>query len=323
MTDLFRQLDPAASYRDREDLDDAATAQLTAILNSPRTRSGSSRAWLLPAAAVAGIAVMVVALLGVWSVLRPPLAAAQPVALPVLTVVTAPGANLPELARAAQARIGPVSALPVHYLSWDLNTSIDGRTTNSVIVMVDHQLSANTNGATHERSVVASVSFPNEANRNAWDSDPTTKPGQVLSDETLDPGSDMFAGQSPPIDPAGLKAFLARAHLIDQYGPGELFVAITDLAQTRSLSGQQTAAVLRLLAATAGVRVLGKVTDRAGQPGIAVVADGDFTGLPTRYVLIFDPTTGRLNASEQWLTASAGKLGISVPASISYRQWRY
>ncbi len=59
----------------------------------------------------------------------------------------------------------------------------------------------------------------------------------------------------------------------------------------------------------------------AWQPGLAVLADGDFTGLPARYVLIFNPTTGRLTASEQWLTTSAGKLGITVPASISYPHW--
>lgn len=323
MTDLFRQIDPAAAYRDRESLDDTAQAQLAAILNTPRTQPRATRAWLLPAAALTGIAVVVVALLGAWSVLRPPPAVAQPVALPVLTVLSPAGETLPELARAAEARIGPVSALPVRYLSWGLNISVDETHVSSVIVVVDNQLSANPDGTTRDRRVVNSVSFPNEANRGDWDGDPTTEPGQVLSDEARDHSSDLFGGQSPPTNPAELRAFLAQGHPFDEYGPGELFVAITDLAQTRSLTGRQTAAVLRLLAATTGVRVLGKVTDRAGQPGVAVVADGDFSGLPTRYVLIFDPRTGRLNASEQWLTTFAGKLGISVPASIDYVQWRY
>jgi hypothetical protein len=78
------------------------------------------------------------------------------------------------------------------------------------------------------------------------------------------------------------------------------------------------AAVLRFVAATPGIRLTGHVTDRAGRPGIAVSLDSDYSGLPTRYTLIFDEHDGRLLGDEEMLTTTAGKLNVPVPSVIGY-----
>ena len=65
-----------------------------------------------------------------------------------------------------------------------------------------------------------------------------------------------------------------------------------------------------------------RVTDRAGRTGTAIATDSSFTGLPVRYVLVFDPHTGGLLASEQWLTTTAGALDVPVPSVIQYHLWR-
>ncbi len=129
--------------------------------------------------------------------LRPSPDTAQPVALPVLTVVGPAAETLPELARAAEARIGSVDPLPVRYLSWGLNISVGEARVSTVIVIVDNQLSANPDGTTRDRRVVNSVSFPNEANRGDWDGDPTTEPGHVISDEARAPSSGCSAARAP------------------------------------------------------------------------------------------------------------------------------
>ena len=56
---------------------------------------------------------------------------------------------------------------------------------------------------------------------------------------------------------------------------------------------------------------------------MAIYTDSDYSGLMTRYVLVFDPATGTLNASEEWLTTTAGALKVRVPAVISYSAWRH
>lgn len=49
-----------------------------------------------------------------------------------------------------------------------------------------------------------------------------------------------------------------------------------------------------------------------------LLVDSDYTGLPTRYIQIYDPDDGRLFATEDVLTADAGKLNVPIPSVISY-----
>lgn len=50
-----------------------------------------------------------------------------------------------------------------------------------------------------------------------------------------------------------------------------------------------------------GVELVGKVTDRAGRPGIAVAMTTGYWGAKQRFTLIFDPTTPALLGEEKVL----------------------
>ena len=119
-----------------------------------------------------------------------------------------------------------------------------------------------------------------------------------------------------------VRRYLAVGHPIEEYGSGELFTAISDLALEWHADPAAWSALLRVVAGARDVRLLGDVTDRAGRPGVAVATDSTFTGLPTRWVMVLDRSTGRLLAIEQWLTTTAGKLHVPIPSVIDYMLWR-
>lgn len=318
MTELLVRADPLRDIPIPDHLDARAETDLATILAARPTASpavGWAR-WARLAAAAAAAAALILAF--GFTHLRAPSAAAAKVALPVLTATpfisgTAPDrlAHLADLATALPAP-GPT----VRYRGWSLTARIDGKTVDTAIVTTDTELTRHADGTAYRRAVVADVTYPTPESAAAWASDPAARVGQVVSDNPT--AALVYAGLAPT-DPSALRAYLAVGHPIDSYGSGELFVAITDLAQEQPFDGPTTAALLRVVAAAPGVTALGTVTDRAGRPGEAYAVDGTFTGLPTRWALVVDPTTGRLLASESWLTTSAGQLGIQVPACIDYR----
>lgn len=334
MTNLLREADPARTFELPGALDDRAMADLSAILGDggvgprpagatgPATRRRRGRRGLV-AAAVA--AFLVVGAVAVGVVTRPAPVEAAPVALPVLQVAqpssgTAAAALTALAAMAARATPAAGDPATQRYRAWSFNARIEGRTTNTAIVATDNAVTRAVEAGGAElltrRVTVASIDYPTPQSRAAWEQDTPVRVGDAV--DAGPPAAGLFTGPVPH-DPVALRAFLAQGHPVDAYGPGELFVAVTDLAQERRLTGQDTATTLRALAAEPGITALGRVQDRSGRPGIAFAADGDFTGLPTRYVLVFDPATGRLLASETWLTQSAGSLGIRVPAATDYR----
>jgi hypothetical protein len=141
---------------------------------------------------------------------------------------------------------------------------------------------------------------------------------------------EVFASERAPrmfpvqlaTDAAGLREQLEAAHPIDTLGTAELFVALTDLAKEQAPAPGTRAATLGLMAGPPDVRALGAMTDREGRMGRGFAVDSDVSGLPTRYVLIVEPQSGRLLASEQVLTTRAGRLAVDVPAVISYVVFR-
>lgn len=318
MTNLLKAIDPAAVIAARTELDARAEADLHQV---SQTRPGAQRTlrtrrpWYVTAGAAAAVTGILVTL---GTVNRPSPAAADPVALSVLRVMGPADTSLAGLASVAETAPTPTST--VSYAAWDLNARIEGKLTNTAIVVTRHERTPD-DGGIRVRVTVEDVQYPTAASKDAWSHDAPVAIGDVIEDRRVASTDGMYDGIPAPSRPDTLARFLAQGHPIGQYGPGELFVAVTDLAQEQNLTGAQTAALLRLLDRTAGVTSLGMVTDRAGRPGIAFAAEGDFTGLPTRYVLIFDPATGRLRASERWLTTTSGALGIPVPASIGYRQF--
>jgi hypothetical protein len=95
-------------------------------------------------------------------------------------------------------------------------------------------------------------------------------------------------------------------------------VAVEDLNRDRVLEPAVRSAILRLLAQLRILRYDGTVADRAGRAGQAFSLDSDYSGLPTRYTVIFSADTGELIADEQVLTSTAGKLNVAIPAVIGY-----
>lgn len=107
-------------------------------------------------------------------------------------------------------------------------------------------------------------------------------------------------------------------------GTFESFVAIADLYRAEVLGPDVRAAALTFLANAQSdqpIEYLGEASDRIGRQGIAIATESARSGLPTRYVLIFDQNTGQLLASEQVLTKDAGKLRVKIPAVTSYSVW--
>jgi hypothetical protein len=92
-----------------------------------------------------------------------------------------------------------------------------------------------------------------------------------------------------PTDTAGMRDYLYRnshgANAPDQ----QAFITVGDLIQEAYLPPQALAAMFRAAAQIPGVRVVPRVTDAAGRPGIAVARED--SGL--RQELIFDPKTYR------------------------------
>ena len=138
-----------------------------------------------------------------------------------------------------------------------------------------------------------------------------------VDDSTRGPGALMWPLRSLPADDAALERTLAIGHPVEN-GPVERLVAVQDAYGQMPLPPAVRAAVLRFVAATPGIMLTGRVTDRAGRPGIAVSLDSDYSGLPTRYTLIFDEDDGRLLGDEEMLTTTAGKLNVPVPSVIGY-----
>jgi hypothetical protein len=164
--------------------------------------------------------------------------------------------------------------------------------------------------------------------RRAWIADDGSGRTESLVDgrqqsRTLEPGESrrLFDVGSLSRDPATLAGQLAVGHPTG-YGVAEMLVAVTDLWREQALPPELQAAVLRLLADQPGLVNRGRVFDRAGRPGIAISVDSDYSGLPTRYTIIFDDSTGMLRDYEETLTTTAGKLNVPIPSVISYTIWR-
>jgi hypothetical protein len=80
-----------------------------------------------------------------------------------------------------------------------------------------------------------------------------------------------------------------------------MFVLVGDDLRETAASPAQRAALYEVAARIPGVELVGRVTDSAGRPGIAVAMTD--TSSRSRQVLIFDPTTSQLLAEEQTVVA--------------------
>lgn len=306
-----------------------AAADLERILTLPREtvaparrphHAHGRRLAVIGIASVIAVALVVGLPLLPWRTAAPAFAATPPLLTGELATGVAGAPAAAELNRLAVAaeRSSARGRLGSRFATWDLTTRVHGgEPVRSAVVPLEVSLDVAADGAWRR---VAAYGRPVAGDVNAAE---IPRPGEIESDGTY-PRSraprifpERLAG-----DPAGLREQLAAAHPIDDLGTAELVVALTDLAREQTPGPRSRAAALRLLAEAGDVRQLGPLTDRLGRSGRGFAVDSDLTGLPTRYVLIVDPQTGRLLASEQVLTERAGRLAVEVPAVISYVVFR-
>lgn len=124
-------------------------------------------------------------------------------------------------------------------------------------------------------------------------------------------------------DPATLENQLLQAELgASRAGAPptavELFTALKDLRAARAIEPALESALLQMLADQPGIVSLGTATDRLGRVVDAIAIDSEYSGLPARYVLLFDPNDGTFLGSEDMLTKTAGNLNVPIPSVISY-----
>jgi hypothetical protein len=304
------QVNPVPAPSDPAPLDARGRADLAAVLNVPTTPARRLRRPLR--LALPTVAVMALALVVVPSVLSSRggegAEAAVPRALDYRPVSAPTGvaALLTELA----ARVAPLpddtgSGRYAHLRSreWNLFTRVDGERVESEVVP---QLRETWFAADGSGRTVTSVERPGKPVEISRRDVGAGAPPTMWPLRSLSPDDEELAGQ------------LGRGHPREN-GPAERFVAVQDAYGDMPLEPGVRAAILRYVAATPGLVVTGAVDDRVGRAGIAVSVNSDYSGLPTRYTLIFDERTGRLLDSESTLTTTAGKLGVPIPSVIEYK----
>jgi hypothetical protein len=146
--------------------------------------------------------------------------------------------------------------------------------------------------------------------------------GSRVSATALGPVTGRSTSPGPPLLRLSFSPAIV-AHQLDighprSIGPVERFVSLEDLALSQPIPPRAQSAILRVLARSPGLIDSGEVTDRAGRAGVAVSLDSAYSGLPTRYTLILDPSTGRLLGDEETLLGNPGKLGVRPRSVIAY-----
>jgi len=279
------------------------------------------------ALALAGAALGIAGLVMTWSVVRSgdsDLAQAATPAMLAGALTTAGDASsaLGALARSIdRSTATEVGAYSVTVEQWSLSSRIDdGDVVHSAIVPELRELTWADDLSGLLRVTTGAPQFPSDQYREQWASEGSPGfEGTVLEEHTFAPGE--FAPMYPSALPSGsteLLEALSVGHPIDQYGTAELFQAVIDLNLERQPTVSETAAILDLLSARTDVTLLEAPQDRASRDAIAIATDSGYSGLPTRYILMFDLVSGNLLAAEQVLLSESGKLDVPTPSVIEY-----
>ncbi len=304
---VLRRLDPTRDA-ERPVVDARAQADLRTILQTPVARPTRSSRWawamrLMPM--VAAAAVVVILMIGGFLMspfdfgARPSYAATPPrlVYTPPTSTTGVPG-MLRKIADQVESLppngAGPYGQVAVQ--EWALSTRVDEQVTSKVVPMEWVSWSG-PDGAGAER-----------VRREMMD-------GKTI--ETTRPLTSRWRARELSTDPVLLERQLAEDHPSEN-GPAGRLLAVADAYRDQPVDPPLRAALLRYLADTPTLEAQGKVTDRLGREGIAVSLISDYSGLPTRYVMIIDPSTGLLLGTEQELTERAGRLNVPIPSVISY-----
>jgi hypothetical protein len=313
--DLVADHDPATGLIAAEAHSDAdGRATLARILATAAARSARAarRDAILPIAVCAAIAATLVLLVSRMADVGVPALAATPAPLAYhLPARAAPSGRKVLLRLATVAARLPTPSAPggpyayVRTAGWYLDTQVSGERSTSKVLASMTETWTNTSGSSR------------------WITRRVPGNGSHVTVSALGPvtGRDTASHGSTPIrlsnDPSVI------AHQLDighprRIGPVERFVSLTDLALLQPIASQAQSAILRVLARSPGLIDSGEVTDRAGRRGVAVSLDSAYSGLPTRYTLIFDPHTGALLGEEETLLGNPGQLNVPPRAVIAY-----
>jgi hypothetical protein len=296
--------------------DPQGRATLERILATPavNTGRGARRGWpyaMLPSIVWAAIAVIFVFLVVRKVDAGSSASAATPAPLAYHLREKAPSGRELLLQLAAVAARQPVTTAPseayayMRTAGWYLVTQVSGSQATSEVdaSMRESWIAANGSGRWITRRV------PGD--------------GSHVSATALGPQIGMGATSGGPrwLRLSTVPAVIARQLDIGHrrsIGPVERFVSLTDLALNQPIPLRAQSAILRVLARSPGLIDTGEVTDRAGRPGVAVSLDSAYSGLPTRYTLIFDPNTGDLLGEEETLLGNPGQLNVRPKSVIAY-----
>lgn len=282
-----------------------ARAALQRILLDPTVASVQRpcrRSWPYGVMGVAAAASVMVAvqLFGgtgapVFAATPPPLSASH------APTPTGAAATLRSLARTVSALpddLGSGSVAQVSMQSWSLFTRIDGAQVQSVVVPQEETIRTQPDGTA---SVLREYAYEGESHKEDFTThDQLDYPFRGLSSEDNELARQLAVGHPASNGTAGR------------------FDSIVQAYRQAPVEPATRAAILRFVASSAGVETIGSVKDRLGREGVGFTVDSSYSGLPTRYTLIFDNQDGRLLGYEEMLTSDAGKLNVRIPAVIAY-----
>ncbi len=308
-------------------LTSSQSAPVAAGQPAPRPPRTARRAWWASGlAAVAALVIALIVVVGLPGKPAPAAYAATPAPLHYSGTAAGLSARGELLGIAAQTRTLPAPQ-PAAYqhlqvTTWSLTTRIHGQRVTSAVIPMTTETFRAADGSGRQVRRYDPPTFTTAAARNRWQQ--AGSPGSHQDQET----STYAAGQFPRMFPTAapdtadaLRGWLAVGHPAAN-GPAETLIAATDLVKEQVLSPGQRVALLQVLATVPGLTDDGAVTDRAGRHGQAVSLTSDYSGLPTRYTLIIDPTSGRLLGLEETLTERAGALNVPIPSVIEYEVYR-
>ncbi|MEU1050820.1 CU044_5270 family protein [Streptomyces sp. NPDC005897] len=277
-------------------------------------RRGVRLAWGLATGAV--VAVTALALLLGGPSAPPAVAAPRPLAVRA-DATPVPLDRLAERAEAAAADGGPALRKGTHVQSWSLGMSDDA----PPITLPEERVVRWTADGRHTELVVATD--PRHPGRPVIGEDADGNPrrvedGHVISDTTYPPSwSDAPPHSRPPHDPDRLRAYLEEAQHTDAMNTSQLLDAADLLLDNWTLGARESAALVRLLADSGGLRPAGEVTDRLGRHGQAYVHEA--TGV--RRMLIMNPDTGAVLGLETTFTEAQPEYGVAAGDVMEYSAW--
>ena len=170
-------------------------------------------------------------------------------------------------------------------------------------------------GSVHVRETHGEPRFPTAE----WSESDDASAGTVLLDDTFPAGGIASAYPDPlAADPAALREQLLTVWPQATDPAAALFQALHEVNSSRPVDASVQAAALTMLADEPGVVALGDATDRRGRAAVAFGTDSADSGLDRRYVLLVDPSTGRMLGYEEVLTGDTGALDVKAPAVTAY-----